>query len=102
TTSAGHCRRRRRRRGCGRDSPIWDNARFPIPPASPMTATAARLIEAAQQLSNAVGALRFSAPVSHVYNPLDYAWSIHRNYLERFGAGSKRVIFLGMNPGPFG
>lgn len=67
-----------------------------------MTATAARLIEAAQQLSNAVGALRFSAPVSHVYNPLDYAWSIHRNYLERFGAGSKRVIFLGMNPGPFG
>lgn len=67
-----------------------------------MTATAARLVEAAQQLSASVGALRFSAPVSHVYNPLDYAWSIHRNYLERYGAGRKRVVFLGMNPGPFG
>lgn len=67
-----------------------------------MTATAARLIEAAQQLSSSVGALRFGAPVSHVYNPLDYAWTIHRNYLERYGAGRKRVVFLGMNPGPFG
>lgn len=46
--------------------------------------------------------MRFAAPVSHVYNPLDYAWPVHRAYLERFGASSKRVVFLGMNPGPFG
>jgi single-strand selective monofunctional uracil DNA glycosylase len=33
---------------------------------------------------------------------LDYTWQAHRQYLERFGKGGKRVVFLGMNPGPFG
>ena len=31
--------------------------------------------------------LRFSAPVTHVYNPLGYAWPAHRQYLERYGSG---------------
>jgi len=60
------------------------------------------LVEAAAQLRDAVDALRFSAPVTHVYNPLDYAWIPHTAYLERFGSGRKRVVLLGMNPGPFG
>ena len=38
----------------------------------------------------------------HVYNPLDYAWAAHREYLRRYANGRKRVVFLGMNPGPFG
>ncbi len=67
-----------------------------------MTAIASRLIDAAQTLSRDVDAMRFAAPVSHVYNPLDYAWTVHRSYLERFGSNQKRVVFLGMNPGPFG
>lgn len=67
-----------------------------------MPSTAASLIDAARALSGQVDALAFAAPVSHVYNPLDYAWEVHRNYLERYGDGKKRVIFLGMNPGPFG
>ncbi len=46
--------------------------------------------------------MRFAPPVSHVYNPLAYAWDIHRAYLERYGASTKRIVFLGMNPGPFG
>jgi single-strand selective monofunctional uracil DNA glycosylase len=37
-----------------------------------------------------------------VYNPLHYAWEPNRNYLQKFGVAPKRVIFLGMNPGPFG
>ena len=44
----------------------------------------------------------FSAPVACVYNPLNYAWDLHRQYLERFGRGKKQVVMLGMNPGPFG
>jgi single-strand selective monofunctional uracil DNA glycosylase len=44
----------------------------------------------------------FSAPVAFVYNPLNYAWDLHRQYLERFGRGKKQVVMLGMNPGPFG
>ncbi|MFV0372350.1 MAG: uracil-DNA glycosylase family protein [Azonexus sp.] len=62
----------------------------------------APLASAAQELSAAVDALRFAAPVSHVYNPLTYAWKVHRAYLERYGQGRKRIVFLGMNPGPFG
>ena len=46
--------------------------------------------------------LTFSEPVACVYNPLVYAWDLHRQYLERFGAGRKQVVLLGMNPGPFG
>ena len=57
---------------------------------------------AVQGLASAVSRLSFSAPVTHVYNPLDYAWALHEQYLARFGQGRKRIIFLGMNPGPFG
>jgi len=60
------------------------------------------LIEAARQLNNDVSTLVFSNPVAYVYNPLDYAWEPYKLYLERYGAGRKRVIFLGMNPGPWG
>ncbi len=60
------------------------------------------LIAAARELSAAVGRLKFKPPVTHIYNPLDYAWGPHEIYLRRFGGGSKRVLFLGMNPGPFG
>ena len=62
----------------------------------------AQLITAARDLRDAVRQLVFSKPVTHVYNPLDYAWAAHRKYLRKFGAGRKRVIFLGLNPGPFG
>jgi len=60
------------------------------------------LITAAQELSARVDRLRFAEPVTHIYNPLDYAWSPHEQYLRRFGHTRKRVVFLGMNPGPFG
>ena len=63
---------------------------------------AAALIAAAQELSARAGRLKFSAPIAHVYNPLDYAWAAHEEFLTRFGNGRKRVLFLGMNPGPFG
>lgn len=63
---------------------------------------AERLIAAARQLSASVSTLTFAPPVSHIYNPLDYAWSAHEEYLRRYGASTRRVLFLGMNPGPFG
>jgi single-strand selective monofunctional uracil DNA glycosylase len=60
------------------------------------------LVAAARALDEALKSLRFGAPVTHVYRPLDYAWEPHARYLQRFGGGKKRVVFLGMNPGPFG
>lgn len=60
------------------------------------------LVAAARSLERSVGRLRFAHPVTHVYNPLSYARRAHAAYLERYGAPPKRVVFLGMNPGPFG
>jgi single-strand selective monofunctional uracil DNA glycosylase len=40
--------------------------------------------------------------VAFVYNPLDYAWAAHEQYVRRFADTPKRIVFLGMNPGPFG
>jgi single-strand selective monofunctional uracil DNA glycosylase len=60
------------------------------------------LVDVARNLSEEVDRLVFSAPVSHVYNPLDYAFTAHAQYLQRFGGAPKEVLFLGMNPGPWG
>lgn len=46
--------------------------------------------------------MTFPSPVAHIYHPLSYAWAAHEDYLRRFGNNRKRVVFLGMNPGPFG
>lgn len=66
------------------------------------TAIGRELRAAAQTLSRSVSRLRFGTPVTHVYNPLGYARSPHEAFITRFGASTKRVVFLGMNPGPFG
>ncbi len=60
------------------------------------------ILAAARELSHEVGQLNFSTPVAYTYNPLDYAWAGHEAYVRRFGGGKKEVLFLGMNPGPFG
>lgn len=60
------------------------------------------MIEIAQTLARTVDGLSFGPPVTHVYNPLVYAWPLHRQYLERFGGPGKEAVFVGMNPGPWG
>ncbi|XP_061224749.1 single-strand selective monofunctional uracil DNA glycosylase [Neopsephotus bourkii] len=40
--------------------------------------------------------------VTHVYRPLEYAWEPHSRFVRAFCRGPKRVLFVGMNPGPFG
>lgn len=46
--------------------------------------------------------IKFPSPVTHVYNPLSYASQTHQNFVRRFGNGKKKILFVGMNPGPFG
>ena len=60
------------------------------------------LIAAARRLSTACDALTFAKPVEYVYNPLNYAWPAHEQYLQLAGGTQKKIVFLGMNPGPFG
>jgi single-strand selective monofunctional uracil DNA glycosylase len=61
-----------------------------------------KLTASTKRLASVLRDLEFSPPVDCVYRTLDYAWEPHRQYLERYGSGTKRVVFLGMNPGPFG
>ena len=60
------------------------------------------LVKVSRSLSRAVSKLDFGGPVTHVYNPLQYAKRPHELYLNRFGVSPKEVVFVGMNPGPFG
>jgi single-strand selective monofunctional uracil DNA glycosylase len=61
-----------------------------------------KLINAARKMARECDALEFGGAVAWVYNPLDYAWAMHRQFIERFGQGPKKALLLGMNPGPFG
>jgi single-strand selective monofunctional uracil DNA glycosylase len=60
------------------------------------------LITIIRELSSTLGRLDFGPPVSHVYNPLEYAWQAHESYLRRYGGQPKEVVLVGMNPGPWG
>jgi len=64
--------------------------------------TSRALQQADETLCAALKPLRFSEPVTHVYNPLVYARGNAAAYLHRFATGPRRVVMLGMNPGPWG
>jgi single-strand selective monofunctional uracil DNA glycosylase len=63
---------------------------------------AEQLLCAGRELSRALALLEFAPPVAHVYDPLQYAWAGYAAYVRRYGATRKKVVLLGMNPGPFG
>jgi single-strand selective monofunctional uracil DNA glycosylase len=65
-------------------------------------ALAQRLVERSVAFRDGLEALRFRRPVAFVYDPLVYAFEPHARYLERYASRPKRVLFVGMNPGPYG
>ncbi len=66
------------------------------------SATSKKVIGLAKTLSKAVEQIDFSGAVPWVYNPLNYAWSAHEEYLKKYARKSCRFLMLGMNPGPWG
>ena len=60
------------------------------------------LLESARRLSEACSEIEFSQPVTHVYNPLEYAWPPYSDYVRKYAGEPKKVVFFGMNPGPWG
>jgi single-strand selective monofunctional uracil DNA glycosylase len=46
--------------------------------------------------------LDFGEPITHVYNPLEYARAPYDIYLERYAVAPKEIVLVGMNPGPWG
>ncbi len=67
-----------------------------------MAGIAADLIRAGRDLDESLGGLRFSDPVAWTYLTTDYARDGYESYLQKFGDSEKEVLFLGMNPGPYG
>ncbi|XP_029358324.1 single-strand selective monofunctional uracil DNA glycosylase [Echeneis naucrates] len=65
-------------------------------------ALSSRFLQVELELNTHLRRLTFSGPVRFIYNPLEYAWDTHRCYVERYCRAGQRVLFLGMNPGPFG
>lgn len=62
------------------------------------------LIAAARRLRDAVGGY-FSSPSLPglvTLNPLVYAGAAFEEYVAKWGTTERRVLFLGMNPGPWG
>ena len=70
--------------------------------APPSSIAAAKLLNAAKELRDAVATLDFAPAIPWVYNPLQYAWDAHRQYTQRCARDTCQVVFLGMNPGPWG
>lgn len=74
-----------------------------LKPASEVSLSPAqRFLEIEHELNAHLQRLTFSEPVRYIYNPLVYAWETHRCYVETYCRGGQRILFLGMNPGPFG
>jgi single-strand selective monofunctional uracil DNA glycosylase len=67
-----------------------------------MSNPAMQLIEIHRDLNADLAGLKFAPPVHTVYNPLEYAFPVFKEYLERFAAVGIRAMLMGMNPGPWG
>uniref|UniRef100_A0A224YZ97 Single-strand selective monofunctional uracil DNA glycosylase n=1 Tax=Rhipicephalus zambeziensis TaxID=60191 RepID=A0A224YZ97_9ACAR len=55
-----------------------------------------------QNQSELLSRIPYGSKVSHVYNPLEYARETHECFVRKYCRTRKEVLFLGMNPGPFG
>lgn len=60
------------------------------------------LLQRGDLYSRELRALSPGDAVDTVYNPLEYAREPWRRYLERYVDAPREVVFLGMNPGPWG
>lgn len=61
-----------------------------------------QLTRACERLCAELEPLEFAPPVTHVYNPMVYARPAYFDYLRRYATAPKRIVYIGMNPGPYG
>lgn len=59
------------------------------------------LVQRTRTFSEQVNDLEFTFS-GHIYNPLVYGWQMHERYLRTYVPMRPDILFLGMNPGPFG
>lgn len=57
-----------------------------------------------QALCDELNKLNFKSDknIGAIYNPLEYADDVHKNYMRKYLRKSPTIVFLGMNPGLYG
>ncbi|KAL7286115.1 hypothetical protein TKK_0019629 [Trichogramma kaykai] len=87
-----------------RNSKNGDKEIFFIPnlPIQSITSIPDKLLSIECELSRKLRFISFNFPVEYVYNPIDYAFQAHAMYVTRYCKTTKKILFLGMNPGPWG
>ncbi|KAI1891122.1 hypothetical protein AGOR_G00160750 [Albula goreensis] len=71
-------------------------------PAGERPTAAVRFLEAELELNVLLKQLSIGGKVRYTYNPLEYAWDMHSRFVNTYCHDGQSVLFLGMNPGPFG
>ena len=60
-------------------------------------------IDIETKLANNLLQVNYPDSVEYIYNPLSYAKSPHADFVLRYANDApKQIMFLGMNPGPWG
>ncbi|KYQ55673.1 Single-strand selective monofunctional uracil DNA glycosylase [Trachymyrmex zeteki] len=61
-----------------------------------------RLLSIEQELCTKLQDITFPPSIQYIYNPLEYAFETHAMYVHKYCTGIKKILFIGMNPGPWG
>lgn len=61
-----------------------------------------KLLSIEQELCTKLLDITFPSSVQYIYNPLEYAFETHAMYVRKYCTGIKKILFVGMNPGPWG
>ncbi|GAB1869319.1 Single-strand selective monofunctional uracil DNA glycosylase [Camponotus japonicus] len=61
-----------------------------------------KLLSIEQELCTKLQDVTFPSVIQYIYKPLEYASETHAMYVHKYCTGEKKVLFVGMNPGPWG
>lgn len=76
---------------------------FCLPAELTMPQFSRQVLDVQQAFSDQLAQLDFQKPpIQYVYNPLDYAKIPNELYHTKYCQTAKKLLFVGMNPGPFG
>lgn len=71
--------------------------------SSSTSIVADQVLRAQIELNSTLKGIHFTvAPIAYVYNPLEYAFDSNKYYVQKYCTSTKKILLMGMNPGPFG
>ncbi|XP_046483816.1 single-strand selective monofunctional uracil DNA glycosylase [Neodiprion pinetum] len=87
-------------------SPLDESGVFIVPAVPPLShpilKIPEKLLSLEWLLTEELRCIQFQLPVEYVYNPIEYAFDVHAKYVRKYCQTTKKILFLGMNPGPWG